>query len=334
MIIDYSESGVLNLHNKHNWFTTDQLCLLEKQKSSIIDRTSTLDTGLNLTVIDKIPTGNTIKTFEEICEQEAERIVKLNRPIAVYWSGGIDSTLALISLIKAGAVDITVVMTSASILEYPLFYNIYIKNKLKVRRVRPSIIPDVDPNELIVTGEFGDQAMGSVVILDYPDFHNIQNDAWEPYVRAKYGDRYIELIGEQLKHAPFPIITVFDYLWWMNYSCKWQHVLVRMSGINTEHTKLFMNNVEHFYRADDFQRWSMNEDNHRSLKLKDTPSSYKFVMKTLIADFTKDTTYERDKLKLGSLRDSTANEFLFKLNTGVSIKAEDYNESFEYLIRK
>lgn len=334
MIVDYSHTGILQLGTKHGWFNDDQVCLVAKAVSSIVDRTETLDIGLNITVIDKIPTGTTNKSFGDICEQEAERIVKLGRPIAVYWSGGIDSTLALISLIKAGATDLTVIMTSASIIEYPLFYNKFIKDKLKVRRVRPSIVPDVDPTELIVTGEFGDQAMGSVVILDYPDFSRIQSDPWEPHIRAKYGDRYLELVREQVKHAPFPIVTVFDYLWWMNYSCKWQHVLVRMSGIDTQHTNLFMQNVEHFYRADDFQRWSMHEGNHRSLKLKDTPASYKFVMKALIADFTKDIDYQRDKLKLGSLRDTTANAFLFKLETGVSIKVEDYNESFEYLIRK
>lgn len=325
MIIDYSHAGVVEVGSQ--FLNDSQRLLLKTAKSSIIDRTETLDLGIDITVLDHIPTGTTTKTFEEICDLEAKRLIEFQRPLVVYWSGGIDSTLALISLMKAGAEDLTIVLTGASIMEYPWFYNTYIKDKMKIRRVTPSIVPDVDPNEIIVTGEFGDQAMGSFMVLNYPDFGSITKDPWQPWIEQNYGGQYVEIITEQVAKAPFPIISVFDYLWWMNYSCKWQHVLLRMGGTDTTGLNTFIGNVQHFYRSDEFQRWSMDETNHRTLKVQDTPASYKHVMKAIIADFTKDTEYQRTKLKLGSLRDTTANNFLFKLDTGLTIRHDEFNES-------
>lgn len=78
-------------------------------------------------------------TFEDICNRRAADIINLinttDRQIILQWSGGIDSTVALISLIKnlssKEKEKITVALSGDSIIEYPHFFEKYIRNKFK-----------------------------------------------------------------------------------------------------------------------------------------------------------------------------------------------------------
>lgn len=72
----------------------------------LIDRTLTLDHGFPYTVLDSIPEPKkSDATFTELCDtiggEIITRAIANDRKIRVLWSGGIDSTSALISLMKA-----------------------------------------------------------------------------------------------------------------------------------------------------------------------------------------------------------------------------------------
>jgi hypothetical protein len=70
--------------------------------ATLIYLTKSLDSGIDFTILDEIPLVlNTNKTFTQICNERASEIINAtNGKIKVLWSGGIDSTVALISLIK------------------------------------------------------------------------------------------------------------------------------------------------------------------------------------------------------------------------------------------
>jgi len=130
--------------------------------------------------------------------------------------------------------------------------------------------------------------------------------------------------------APFEIRNVFDFLWWVNFTMKWQYVGLRMftrydnverqtcrkriDSLKSDNMKERQdqekdegnqfrplnkdtaNNLMHFYDSMDFQRWAMNEVNHRHLKLPKTKfrsrkvskddlvpwSNYKMVLKAYL----------------------------------------------------
>src|SRR5438270_3255103 len=72
----------------------------------IIDRTQSLDQGFAYSVLDPIPTAvQDPPPFGEICDSVGAEIVdeaiRSNKTIRVSWSGGIDSTCALIAIMKA-----------------------------------------------------------------------------------------------------------------------------------------------------------------------------------------------------------------------------------------
>src|SRR5438128_1007333 len=73
--------------------------------SVFMDRTGTIKIPFRTKTFCPVPTLRPIsKSFDEICNERAcellERAEKLDVLLYVFWSGGIDSTLVLVSLLK------------------------------------------------------------------------------------------------------------------------------------------------------------------------------------------------------------------------------------------
>jgi len=107
-----------------------------------------------------------------------------------------------------------------------------------------------------------------------------------------------------LEAAPFPIISVFDFLWWTNFSLKWQHVELRvLNGRDTVEKEVYQTRIAHFYNSESFQLWAMQPSNH-ALKMPQLGvwTSYKLPLKEFIFAYTADEVYLRTKEKEGSFR--------------------------------
>ncbi|KAA1248031.1 hypothetical protein [Aquimarina sp. RZ0] len=285
----------------------------------LIDRTETIDAGIDFKIIDQIPNEtNTDLSFSKICDIRAAGITSSAKgKLKVLWSGGIDSTVALISLIKdLTATDdidrLNVLLSKESIIEYPGFFKDVIKDKLNYEIIQTCIIAHISADEVIISGEHGDQLFGS----DKLKYSIITGDAYSPYTEIldfiitrklgtyKYTNRIIDFIEPQLKKSPIEIITLFDYLWWLNFSLKWQTVSMRLvHGINRNHYDL-ESTVFHFFKSENFQKWSMS--NHK-YKIKKEWNSYKYVAKEYIYQFHPDDFYLIKKEKEQSLKEVLVN---------------------------
>ena len=208
----------------------------------LIDRTGTLDAGIEFEVLDRIENfTKTNKTFARICAERAAFIAQKsseeNRKIQILWSGGIDSTLALVSIFKElekcdELNRLEIVLSKESIAEYPAFFRDVIEHKLKYVLFDPPIYDFLDAKKIIVTGEHGDQLFGS----DKAQHFVMTNQAFRPFeeilplvIARKLGsnksvDAIISYLAPQIEKSPVKIETLFDFLWWMNFSLKWQHV--------------------------------------------------------------------------------------------------------------
>ncbi|WP_062057931.1 hypothetical protein [Aquimarina longa] len=293
--------------------------------TTLIDRTNTLDTGINFSIIDSIPiTSGFSLSFEELCNERAKEIINTtNSKIKILWSGGIDSTVALVSLInnlkEINEIDrLKIVLSKESILEYPTFYQKIIKDQLDVEFIQTTILNHIHSHEVIVTGEHGDQIFGS----DKLKHTIITKEAFRPYEEIlefiisrklgtdKFSASIIDFIEPQLKKSPIKIITLYDYLWWLNFSLKWQTVSMRLvHGINRTAIDL-ESNVFHFFKSDGFQKWSIS--NHSS-KIKNEWKSYKYVAKEYIYKFHKDENYLINKEKEQSLKEVLVTKTNFSL---------------------
>lgn len=263
--------------------------------AAILDRTNTVDFGFKYKTLTPIPelvayTKTFAQTADEYGILLANKAENDNCKINIMWSGGIDSTTALIALIKTGKVDrIQVLLSPASIEEYPLFFNNFIKNKLSY-----SLVPDpkalLNVKDINITGEIGDQIFGSAAILKAYDAGKLFRP-YEEYIHKGF----LRRLEAQITKCPISLKTTFDFLWWFNFSMKYQNVQLRIYPS----VQLPYGKITHFFDTTEFQLWSLNNPDK---KIKDTPESYKFIAKEYIYEFTGDAEYRDNKLKIGSLQ--------------------------------
>lgn len=281
----------------------------------LVDRTQTLESGLKLKLLQAIEDWAPIEdSFAAICKQRAKEIVALSsdRRITVLWSGGIDSTTALIALYRELSVReerdrLHLLLSQESIDEYPAFFEAIIKGKLAYTTIKTTIYEEIDPSDLNVTGEHGDQLFGS----DKLKYHVMTAEAWRPWednleyvIANKLGHKapaeaIVEYLRPQIAQSPVPINTLYDYLWWMNFSLKWQHVSLRLREGLTPGAFSLEDNLCHFFQSTNFQRWSLT--NPQS-KIKSDWKSYKYIAKEYIHDFFPDLDYLHNKEKEQSLK--------------------------------
>jgi hypothetical protein len=312
-IIHYNFRSLVTLPGVH----PQLLKLWDITRVPLIDRTRSLEFPFEYEILSPMPQAdqNFDTTFEQLCISRAENIWKTcvdqEKHLNVYWSGGIDSTCVLISLLKTAHADhlalITVLMNMHSRQEYPSFFENHIQNKLKYK-LTGATTHSFRAQDLHVTGEIGDQLFGSMWMIKYLGqfdrlfMHDIPQHM-EPLTGTDNNTELLEYMDPLLKAAPFEICCVYDLVWWLNFSCKWQDVQLRfIKDVDSMTRDTFFNSICHFFDTEEFQLWSMKESNHRNLKVGPKWNTYKKEAKQFIYDFTQDAQYRDFKRKIPSLR--------------------------------
>jgi hypothetical protein len=284
---------------------------------TIMDRTEALDQGFAYAAIDPIPRHVTSPhSFAELCDTIGGEIVnealQADKTIAVLWSGGIDSTSALIAVMKAAIASgctnrIHVCLSLDSVSEYPGFFLNHICGRLRIQSITRPMSAFLDSTVLNVTGEHGDQLFGSQLLRPYVQrgFGQVNyEDVLGAIMLERLGNPWSALrvrryLDPVIEAAPVPIRTVFDYLWWLNYALKWQSVTLRLAVSRGDQTYPVYRSLRHFFRDERFQRWALANTPGRA------PSEwprYKDVAKQYTLEFTGDVSYFTHKEKQDSLR--------------------------------
>jgi hypothetical protein len=290
----------------------------------IVDRTETIKLPIHTHNLFPIPKFRVFtKPYEDICNDRAKEI--LNKAdlegirLYVLYSGGIDSTLIVVSLLKNATEkqkkNITILLSEESIAENPKFYKNHIQGKLQVDASAnfPYIL---GTNVLLITGENNDQIFGADVVGQLITIFG-EEVIHQPYNRelfikffntkvdnSKMNTFYVNLFEKLCANAPVKITTNFEFLWWINFSLKWQLVFTRILVFTSERNiskitpEYIKSRYETFYNTEDFQLWAMN---NLDKKIKNTWESYKWICKDIIYEYTKDADYRDNKTKIGSL---------------------------------
>jgi len=262
-------------------------------------------------------------SYEDCCARRAAEIARLQEkkqvPIALLYSGGIDSTLALVSFAKELGAQLkdrlTVYLSPESIRENPAFYYSFIRKRCRMESSEH--FDDLfDGSCLVVTGEHNDQLFGSDIVgrlSRYQAFDKVS----EAYSRGNIvqcfrhagmsdaaANAWFDALDASARRAPCAVKTVFEFFWWFAFVFKWQCVYFRTPlrvhrAQQRNVTAAFLDTYYHtFYGTREFQKWSMANP---QLKVQETWRTYKFPAKQLIYEFNRDEDYFRYKVKTGSL---------------------------------
>jgi len=241
-----------------------------------------------------------LPSFADLMESRAVELINLvgSGKIFVFWSGGLDSTGVLVALMKNCPLDqIVVIMSETSVVEAPIFFERYIKDKMQIRWMEHGIVaPHIRAGiaeGIVVTGEIGDQLFGTVNFAGVPD-EKLKGPWQDGISRGDYTD-----YGDFVRACPRELDNYADFLWWSNYSSKYQHVQMRI--ILEVKNSILEQNTFHFFDSGDFNDWTVTAP--ISLKFPDmNPKKYKLSLRDYIYDYDGDLSYFENKEKERSLR--------------------------------
>lgn len=175
-IVDYNDVALLALAQHRGIDLTDPYWnLVSHSAAPIVDRTGTLPAPLDIAITHPMPGPGRAVNFHDLMAARAAELVARGKPIIVYWSGGIDSTAALVALLKAGVKDVglTVRMSRFSPSEFTSFFDAHLRSQdgLAIEWIGACAHLSLTREDLqthtVVTGELGDQLFGSVCYRYY-----------------------------------------------------------------------------------------------------------------------------------------------------------------------
>ena len=198
-----------------------------------VDRTDEFNIlNVHIDPIPNIP-HNWNRTFEEIFLERAEEIWAMDKPIRLWWSGGIDSTTALISLLRTKKSEhkLIIFMSDPCVEENPNFYETLKKmefnKELTIQWNDEHNIWSFDnwcDGSINITGEPGDAfySFGPVVKDHIDEINSPWTDLFKwAHKKGSYlygGDdarseyhrpRFMEFAEEYNKKCPFEVKNIF-----------------------------------------------------------------------------------------------------------------------------
>lgn len=274
-----------------------------------VDRTSTivLPFKTQLKDVNKIPNlSKPAKSLEDCLNQTSDRILNANQQIYLMWSGGIDSTLMVLSFVLRSNKDnkISVVLNQDSIRENPNFYKKIIKPNFNIESTEHFVrrLTHTQVQGITLQAEHADlltfnenpferkiKQHTDLDLLDLPNnlentqllltFLDIDNNAAECFH---------DLMMTTANSAGVNLSKIKHLFWWYNFNFRWQNNREKFrSRINPK------NSYETFYSSEDFQLWSV-KNLEKNLNLK---NEFKQIIKTHFDD----REYVDHKIKWSSM---------------------------------
>lgn len=226
-----------------------------------VDRTGSIPSIVKSTGLRDhlIPTGAPYYSdYLDICLARAQELLSTNKHINVLWSGGLDSTVALFSLIRqARNLDqLSVVCTFESIIESGTMFDQIIRPlgiRIKFDQTRCDstyayTYDEQDPTQLYVSGQCGDQLFGPAKV-----FRVVGVKDSDPWANG-FSQSFLDIIEPSIKFSTRPIETVRDLRWWVFFNHTWTTVLYDSC---VERPPSLGPRIHAFYATDEFQRWAI-----------------------------------------------------------------------------
>lgn len=274
-----------------------------------------LDYGFNFPVkFSHTPIPKEYQTnlsFEDVCLTVAEEIWKKTDNVSLFWSGGIDSTTILVSLMMTNSnwkncIEIYTDKISIE-KEYPFFYDTFLKDtNVRIFETKEKYNylsyykKELFENKYVTDGNCGDWLWTCGIINNYSN--NINKDYKVIYdkIKSDYSIKYpkvlINYIERVVSFSPVKIKSIFDLSWWIAFTHRWDYNKIthtlNLGDLN------YLYAMKPFFDHELFQKWSMS--NHDK-KIKDTLTTLKWPAKDLIYKYTKDENYRTNKKQTNSI---------------------------------
>lgn len=267
-------------------------------------------------------------SFTEVTDQRLHELWKKypDKKWLILWSGGIDSTVILASVLKnlskEDLTKIDVACNRISVYENPqFFYNHIVPNFNLIDSTHLRLNQDTLDQYYVFTGEIADQLYGGHasrlninekrLLADWRNSADqlilyLQNSAGASASKQSVATAQwlYENIKNNINSVDVPIETCYDFFWWYFFNYVWVAIKLRPLHYQSYHTKelivKYLDNFIIWFESDNYQHWSMN-NNKIGIKYGGNFGDRKLASSQYIHDFDKDYYYFKYKTKSESL---------------------------------
>jgi hypothetical protein len=243
------------------------------------------------------------------------------RPLAVMWSGGIDSTAVLTSLITncTNPDQIVVYLSTKSIFENPSFYKNHISGKFRCVNIRDlDVNEDFLQNNILIHGDPGDCLFGpSTTMFKHLMDDGLHMSSWRDNKDLLIGciesrnsmpgfaEWYVDKVSNNIEEVGlYEINSIADWWWWHYFNLKWEFSLMRpffnarkdlKAPISRETFQSYLSTT--YFNTDYFQNWSYSN----LPRLTATLAEHKLEVKQYIWNLDPHDYYRDNKTKTQSI---------------------------------
>lgn len=287
------------------------------------------------------------KSFEQVSDEKAIEIKKLiqssGAKVTLYYSGGIDSVVCLVALLRnlndEELKNITIALSTESIIEYPDFYRKYIHNKLNVVDSANLKYSDIqNAGGYAITADQGDSIFGTELATElyynykdlvsklsgsaraklenyeskissrdvhYSEYADILIKFFDVPHSPEFGSMFYERMKHNIQSAGVSVHTLHDFFWWWIFNLKYSECAVRGALFYSEGVDLkqcLHKTIINWFNGRDYQLWSLANNNSGQKIRGTTAASYKWAAREYIYSFDKNPWFFRHKLKVSSLK--------------------------------
>ena len=318
-------TAILKTYTQHNWYQFIKLMLKYNQGvDSQYVRIGKNTLPFKNNYIDPAPLydPNFTMSFSDATDLRYKQLYNTHndKPWLVLWSGGVDSTVVLTSILKNTTPEdrknIHVACNRVSVYEYPEFYYKYVQPNFHLIDSSGIIInQDLLSKYYIIDGEPADQLFvaGTAQSILFSDPELLHNDLrTQPdqllkiltqTVDKEFAVWHYENMLENINSTDIPVETYYDFFWWNAFNWVWPAICMRslatQSDDNPNEVQAYLDNFTHWYNTIEYQQWSMNNGINTKCDILRI-SGNKLPAKDYIYDYTQDPYYRLFKLKLYS----------------------------------
>lgn len=222
---------------------------------------------------------NFSETFEQVTDERARDFIPWlresdNNKLAMFWSGGIDSTVALASIIRniPGELrpQVYVTLSGHSLIENNYFYDKCIKNQFTCIDTRAVKVEElISYGFRVITSDTGDGIFGTELgtqfyyeygnllrnasstvkqqwadlfekvasdEVHYTKFQDLIIDYFQHPKDPNFGKIYYEKLVKNVETCSVPIYSLHDFFWWIIFNVKHTHCAIRLLQFYTDVT--------------------------------------------------------------------------------------------------
>ena len=264
-------------------------------------------------------------TFSDITDLKTQQLLvnKNNKKWLIFWSGGIDSTVPIVSILKilsqADRERVVIACNRHSVYENPHFFFKYIKPNFTLIDSTNLYFTEELLNEYyIIDGELADNLYGnplkrflvtnngSSILKNWrtdPDelINSLANSSKEMDNDKKFAIWFYEKIKENIESVDVPVENYYDFFWWCLFNYAWFDLtfrnLKRTPSDISSATNCIANDT-FWYGTNEYQLWAMN--NRLGVRYGTNIGERKLASKKYIYEFDHNEYYFKFKTKTAS----------------------------------